>query len=182
MADTNIQILADRKDIVAVADAVRAKTGTTEALTLGDMVTAIENISGGGSGTALVHISSNSNLCDFYIAGITDSSSLFGSLSTSLRNNDGTLYQNTVTLLAPSLLVINAPLHEAYNSGGCYICPANVEYEGDVPLYTHVLYGTGYVDLERNPTLDITYDYIYLLLEEGADVHIEWNGESNEPV
>ena len=47
MADTNVQILADRKDIVAVADAVRAKTGTTEALTLGGMVTAIENISVG---------------------------------------------------------------------------------------------------------------------------------------
>ena len=47
MADTNVQILADRKDIVAVADAVRAKTGTTAALTLGGMVTAIEDINVG---------------------------------------------------------------------------------------------------------------------------------------
>ena len=40
----NIKILADRQDIVAVADAVRAKTGTTTGMTLGGMVSAINGI------------------------------------------------------------------------------------------------------------------------------------------
>ena len=41
---TNIKVIADRQDIVAVADAVRAKTGSTNEMTLGAMATAISNI------------------------------------------------------------------------------------------------------------------------------------------
>lgn len=40
----NIQVIADRKDIVAIANAVRSKTGTTAQLSLSDMVTSINGV------------------------------------------------------------------------------------------------------------------------------------------
>lgn len=47
MADTNIKILADREDIVAIADAVRNKTGASGEMTLGGIASGINNISTG---------------------------------------------------------------------------------------------------------------------------------------
>lgn len=47
MSDTNIKILADREDIVAIADAVRNKTGTSGEMTLGGIASGINNISTG---------------------------------------------------------------------------------------------------------------------------------------
>lgn len=44
------QVVVSRGKLVAVADAIRAKTKTTEALTLDEMPSAIEAIQGGGSG------------------------------------------------------------------------------------------------------------------------------------
>ena len=42
-------IIAERSDIVAIADAVREKTGITESLTLGGMIDGIKSITSGGS-------------------------------------------------------------------------------------------------------------------------------------
>ena len=48
MADTsNVKILADREDIVAIADAVRSKTGISEKMTLGEIASGINGITGG---------------------------------------------------------------------------------------------------------------------------------------
>lgn len=44
------RVAVSREKLVAVADAVRAKTGGTESLTLDEMPTAIEGIQGGGGG------------------------------------------------------------------------------------------------------------------------------------
>lgn len=41
------KIIANRSDIVAIADAVRSKAGITDALTLEDIATEISNIEGG---------------------------------------------------------------------------------------------------------------------------------------
>lgn len=48
MAD-NIKVIADRSEIVAIADAVRSKLNTTNQMTLGEIATNISNISGSGS-------------------------------------------------------------------------------------------------------------------------------------
>lgn len=42
----SIKILADREDIVRIADAMRSKTGSTEEMTLGGMAENVSNISG----------------------------------------------------------------------------------------------------------------------------------------
>lgn len=57
----NIKILADRQDIVAVADAVRSKTGTTTGMTLGGMVSAINSIR---TGTTLPELSDEGSSAD----------------------------------------------------------------------------------------------------------------------
>jgi hypothetical protein len=46
MADT--KVIADRSDIVAIADAVRSKTGKADELTLAEMPGEIQSISGQG--------------------------------------------------------------------------------------------------------------------------------------
>jgi hypothetical protein len=47
MADNNIKIITNRDDIVAIADAVRNKTGQTNEMTLREIVSGINGISGG---------------------------------------------------------------------------------------------------------------------------------------
>ena len=46
-----VQVLSERDDIVAIADAVRNKTGSTDEMTLSEIVTGINSITGTGSGT-----------------------------------------------------------------------------------------------------------------------------------
>ena len=43
------KIITDKTNIVAIADAVRSKTGSTEELSLGEIISEIEGISGGGT-------------------------------------------------------------------------------------------------------------------------------------
>lgn len=43
----NIKVLCEREDIVAIADAVRSKTGTTNEMTLGEIANGIGGITGG---------------------------------------------------------------------------------------------------------------------------------------
>lgn len=47
------QVVVSRGKLVAVADAIRAKTKTTEALTLDEMPSAIESIQGGGADSSI---------------------------------------------------------------------------------------------------------------------------------
>ena len=50
----NIDIITRKENIVAIADAVRAKKGTTAEMTLGEIVSGIEGIeAGGGSGASV---------------------------------------------------------------------------------------------------------------------------------
>lgn len=42
-----VKVIVDRDDIVAIADAVRSKNGTTKEMTIGQIITGIEEISGG---------------------------------------------------------------------------------------------------------------------------------------
>jgi hypothetical protein len=42
----NTKVIADRSDIVAIADAVRSKTGKADELTLAEMPSEIQSISG----------------------------------------------------------------------------------------------------------------------------------------
>ena len=41
---SNVKIITDRSDIVAIADAVRRKTGDTNEMTIGQMINSINNL------------------------------------------------------------------------------------------------------------------------------------------
>lgn len=49
MANEEIKVIADKEDIVAIADAIRTVSGETEAMSLADMPTKIMNAGSGGS-------------------------------------------------------------------------------------------------------------------------------------
>lgn len=74
MSNSNIKVLVDRNDIVSIADAVRSKNGTTEEMTLGQIVTGIEEISGGSSGEdePYVKITSSSDGTTVKLCGFTE--------------------------------------------------------------------------------------------------------------
>lgn len=66
MAD---KVIVSRDKLVAVADAVREKTGNTESLTLDEMPGAIAGIDGGGEGDGLViDFSKNLNVAEEIVA------------------------------------------------------------------------------------------------------------------
>lgn len=61
MADETVRVIADKEDIVAIADAIRSKTGSTDEMTLDGIVNGINSIETGGGGsveTCTVTISS----------------------------------------------------------------------------------------------------------------------------
>lgn len=51
-----------KEKMTAIADAIRAKTGNTQALTLEDMAREIAGIQGGGSGVPLISASASGSL------------------------------------------------------------------------------------------------------------------------
>lgn len=81
MAD-KIQVLADREDIVAVADAVRNKTGTSGEMTLGEIASSINGIS---AGTELPELTNEGSAADLL-------------LGKELINSDGEVIEGTFTI------------------------------------------------------------------------------------
>ena len=73
----NIDIITRKENIVAIADAVRAKNGTTAEMTLGEIVSSIEGIQTGGSGEV-----------ETCTVTVTDAGNLFGVMYTQLIDNE----------------------------------------------------------------------------------------------
>lgn len=100
MADTtNIKVLADRQDIVAVADAIRVKTGKIDSLTLNQMVTEIESIPTGIQLPTLTNPGSASDLLSGKELINQDGNKITGTISTK-TSSDLTSSGATVTVPA----------------------------------------------------------------------------------
>ena len=100
MADTtNIKVLADRQDIVAVADAIRVKTGKIDSLTLNQMATEIESIPTGIQLPTLTNPGSASDLLSGKELINQDGNKITGTISTK-TSSDLTSSGATVTVPA----------------------------------------------------------------------------------
>lgn len=53
---SNVKVICDKEDIVEIADAVRAKTGSVDTMSLNEIVTNIESISGGSNSSDPVEV------------------------------------------------------------------------------------------------------------------------------
>lgn len=100
MADTtNIKVLADRQDIVAVADAIRVKTGKIDSLTLNQMATEIESIPTGTQLPTLTNPGTASDLLSGKELINQDGNKITGTISTK-TSSDLTSSGATVTVPA----------------------------------------------------------------------------------
>lgn len=160
----NIKVLADREDIVAIADAVRSKTGSSSELTLDQIVSGINSISGnGGSNYATPDWNINDENDPGYIKNRPFYDGGFGTVTilehcevTTVSTPDA-IYAQLPTLTIPLeagqiyIVTINGTRYECIARG----------YHSEILLGNGTLYGDG--NASNNEPFCILYSSSYNL-------------------
>ena len=79
MANETIRVITEKENIVAIADAVRSKTGSTDEMTLDGIVSGINSIETGANTsieTGMLTITNNFGIFDFFVPIISENDTI----------------------------------------------------------------------------------------------------------